>query len=109
MKKIFIIIPFLFLISCSKNFKQNKEVLSEEQFIEITTDIQRSHALVNYKSDSLQSARNIRIESYNEEILNKHKVTKEKYNKTIEYYSTDADKLNKILEQVVKNLNEDAS
>lgn len=109
MKKIIIIISFLLLISCSKNFNQNKDILPEEKFIEITIDIQKAQALVNFKSDSLQNVRSIRLNSYNEEVLNKHNVTKEKYNKSVEYYTSKPDKFNKIMEEVVKNLNKDAS
>ena len=81
-----------------------KDVLEEKVFIEVLTDIQKSQALVNSKADTSQDIRNLRLKTYNEEVLKKHKIKKEQYNKSVEYYTSDPNKLNKILDQVVKKL-----
>lgn len=104
MKKLIIIISLLFFISCSKTPYDNKDVLEEKVFIEVLTDIQKSQALVNSKADTSQDIRNLRLKTYNEEVLKKHKIKKEQYNKSVEYYTSDPNKLNKILDQVVKKL-----
>ncbi|MDD4684938.1 MAG: DUF4296 domain-containing protein [Bacteroidales bacterium] len=109
MKKLIIIISLLFFISCSKTPYDNKDVLEEKVFIEILTDIQKSQALVNSKADTSQDIRNLRLKTYNEEVLKKHKIKKEQYNKSVEYYTSDPNKFSKILEEVVKNLNKDVS
>ncbi|MFA6807149.1 MAG: DUF4296 domain-containing protein [Bacteroidales bacterium] len=109
MKKLLIIISLLFFISCSKTPTENKDVLKEKEFIEVLTDIQKSQALVNSKADTSQAIRLLRTNTYNEEVLKKHKIRKEQYNKSVEYYSADPSNFNKILDQVVKNLNKDAN
>lgn len=109
MKKLYIIISLILLVSCSKNASNDKDVLEEKVFIEVMTDIQKSQALVNSKADTSIEIRNLRQKTYNEEVLKKHKIKKEKYNKSVKYYTSDPNKFSKILEEVVKNLNKDAS
>lgn len=109
MKKLIIIISLLFFISCSKTNSQEENILEKEVFIEVLTDIQLTKALVNSKADTTQAIRLLRTNSYNEEVLKRHKIRKEQYNKSVEYYSTNPNKLNDILEEVVKKLNKDAS
>lgn len=109
MKKTLLILSLIFLISCSKQANLPKDVLSKKEFIEILADIQKSQSLANIKSDTSFEIRNIRLENYYEEILKKHNVSKENYNKSVEYYSTNPEELNKIMDQVVKKLNKDAS
>ncbi len=104
MKKLYIIISLILLVSCSKTPSKNKDVLEEKVFIEVLTDIQKSQALVNSKADTSQDIRSLRLKTYNEEVLKKHKIKKEQYNKSVEYYTSDPNKLNKILDQVVKKL-----
>ena len=109
MKKTLLILSLIFLISCSKQANLPKGVLSKKEFIEILADIQKSQSLANIKSDTSFEIRNIRLENYNNDILKKHNVSKENYNKSVEYYSTNPEELNKIMDQVVKKLNKDAS
>lgn len=109
MKKTLLILSLIFLISCSKQANLPKDVLSKKEFIEIVAEIQKSQSLTNFKADTSMEIRNIRLENYNEDILKKHNISKERYNKSVEYYSTNPNELNKIMDQVVKELNKDAS
>lgn len=109
MKKTLLILSLIFLISCSKQGNLPKDVLSKKEFIEIVAEIQKSQSLTNFKADTSMEIRNIRLENYNEDILKKHNISKERYNKSVEYYSTNPNELNKIMDQVVKELNKDAS
>ena len=109
MKKTLLILSLIFLISCSKDSNIPKGVLSKKEFIEIVADIQKSQSLANIKADTSIEIRNIRLENYNIDILKKYNVSKERYNKSVEYYSTKPEELNKLMDEVVKKLNKDAS
>ena len=109
MKKTLLILSLLFLISCSKNTTPTEGILPRGEFIDIITDIQKAQSLLSMKADSTIDIRNIKLKAYSEEILKKHKVSEKKYNKSVDYYSADPDELKKIMDEVVKKLNKDAS
>lgn len=109
MKKTLLILSLLFLISCSKNTTPPKDILPRGEFIDIITDIQKAQSLLSMKADSTIDIRNMKLKAYSEEILKKHNVSEKRYNKSVEYYSTNPEELNKIMDQVVKKLNKDAS
>jgi len=49
--------------------------------------------------------RNVRMAHYNVEILSKHGISKEKFDRSFEYYSSDSDEFESILELVFEELN----
>lgn len=109
MKKTLLILSLLFLISCSKNTTPPKDILPRGEFIDIITDIQKAQSLLSMKADSTIDIRNMKLKAYSEEILKKHNVSEKRYNKSVDYYTADPDKLKEIMDEVVKKLNKDVS
>lgn len=105
MKKVLLIIVLLSFLSCSKKESTNKDIIPKENLAAIIADVQKAQALVNIKQDSNMTIRNLRLKEYNEEILKKHKISEDKYNKSIEYYSSNQKELSILLEMVSKKLN----
>ncbi|MDX9799491.1 MAG: DUF4296 domain-containing protein [Bacteroidales bacterium] len=105
MKKVLLIIVLLPFLSCSKNESTNKNIIPKENLAEIIADIQKAQSLVNIKEDSNMTVRNIRQKQYNEDIFHKHNISEEKYNKSIEYYSSNQKEFTLLLDMVSKKLN----
>ncbi len=105
MKKFLLIILLFSFVSCSKEEAPKEGIIPKEYLAKIIADVQKAQALVNTKQDSNLTIRSIRIKDYNEEILKKHKVSEEKYNKSIDYYSSNQKEFSALMELVSKKLN----
>ncbi|MBP1644890.1 MAG: hypothetical protein H6Q16_465 [Bacteroidetes bacterium] len=104
MKKVLLIIVLFSFLSCSKKETTNKDIIPKENLSEIIADIQKAQALVNLKKDSNMTVRNLRLTDYNKEILKKHNVSEDKYNKSIDFYSSNQKEFSILLEMVSKKL-----
>ncbi len=106
--KVFPGIPLLLIIllfSCTK--KENANVLSENKMREVMWDMIRAD---QYVSDFLlkDSTRNKKDESAKlyEEIFHIHKITREKFKKSLDYYSSQPDLFRPIIDSLAKRRNE---
>ncbi|HBN06847.1 MAG TPA: hypothetical protein DD434_13850 [Bacteroidales bacterium] len=104
MKNVLLIIVLFSFLSCSKKETTNKDIIPKENLSEIIADIQKAQALVNLKKDSNMTVRNLRLTDYNKEILKKHNVSEDKYNKSIDFYSSNQKEFSILLEMVSKKL-----
>lgn len=104
MKKVLLIIVLFSFLSCSKKETTNKDIIPKENLSEIIADIQKAQALVNLKKDSNMTVRNLRLTDYNKEILKRHNVSEDKYNKSIDFYSSNQKEFSILLEMVSKKL-----
>jgi hypothetical protein len=98
--KILIVLFSLFSIfgcSNSENEKNDTQI-SKEKFIEILVDVNIGDAIINQLHGNSTTPQN-KFEAYYEYIYKKHGITREQFNKTLEYYSKNPEVLNEIFKE----------
>ena len=98
---------FAFLFSaCNENGSlfQEKEPLTEEQFVEVYEDIL---VLENYYQSKYGILTNYKdaLEKSSEKTFRKHKTTKVEFENTYEFYAKNPEKLRTIQEKIIARLN----
>lgn len=105
MKKFFGFLILLSILSCETDgYTSSEEVLTEEQFIAVYQDVL---VLENYYQTKygLPSAYKKELEKSCKEVFKKHHFTKEQFDKSFDFYAHNPEKMIKINEQVIANLN----
>jgi hypothetical protein len=91
---------FLLLFSC--NSKPNVQVLSQQEMVDIITDIQLADAA--YKLDMLPATYKNQPQKYYLEILASHQTDSAMYNRSLHFYAENPLLLKKIYKTVEKNI-----
>lgn len=105
MKKIYFLL-LLITCSCSNSSQmETKElIISEEKFIIMLEEIHIFEAVYNLERISdLKSAENNLIINYND-LFKKHNVSSSDFEKCMEYYSKNPEKLSQIYSEILENL-----
>jgi len=100
---IFILSFFVILIACRNKNNSPDGIIPENQFVSILVDIHLADATLNIiqmKNANLEFT----ADDYYFSVLKKHNTNKQKFDKSLEYYSKDMVRYNKIYDEVLKNL-----
>ncbi len=110
-KSLFLLLLFPFvLFSCYEEKAEQmnidkSRVIPPEKMESLLTDLFLVEGAVSYMAD-----KGTPIDGYSkkyfEEILDKHKVTKDEFEESIKYYTYHIEKLDKVFENVIVNLSE---
>ena len=103
--RLIIILSLLILNSCKEEEKKPVNVLSENDMIEVITEIELTQALVKLKFSNPDTLID-RQEIYNQTFHN-FNITQQDFNKSLTYYCKQPTKLTEIYEKVINNLSED--
>ena len=106
MKKgsLFLVIFILFLSSCESERKKPEDLIPKNEMVLILKDIVLLEATHNTRLIRFKD-KNERMDRYSLEILNKHGVSKEIFDRSFEYYSSDSYEFESMLELVFEELN----
>lgn len=100
----FFTIGFYFLFSgCSQNEKINKDVISKDSLISVIVDMHLGDAILMEPSFQAKQMV-INKPEYYSAILQKHSLTKENFQKSLDYYSQDPEGFEKIYDNVIEKL-----
>lgn len=107
MSKKLLIFPLLLLLACDQQPKPPADLIQEDRYIEILTEMLMARQLsVMKKTDALE-------DSLITVIYEKHQITGEQFQSTHRYYQADAvnqlervKKAREILKQEIRNINE---
>lgn len=89
---------------CKSDKREKPEhLLSKEEMIEITTDIQLVEAALSYRRNLGLDFRNIR-ETYYSLLFEKHDITAKIYEDNLTYYNQNPQRMEDIYEAVLQNL-----
>lgn len=106
MKKgsLFLVIFILFLSSCELEKKKPEDLIAKNEMVLILKDMVLLEATYNTRLIRFDD-KNERMTNYSIEILNKFGVSKEKFDSSFEYYSSDSYEFESMLELVFEELN----
>ncbi|MBI5219814.1 MAG: DUF4296 domain-containing protein [Bacteroidia bacterium] len=94
-----------FIISCN-NQKQEKvpdTIIPEDKLVLILVDLHQADAFLNFGASNTLV---YEPKNYYNKVLENHSVTREKFNETIRYYSSNPAKLDTIYDHVLAKLSE---
>ncbi|MBN2682590.1 MAG: DUF4296 domain-containing protein [Bacteroidales bacterium] len=99
-----LLLTALFLSACKGNSEEKKgEVIDEEKFIDILVDVHIADAIlsinINYNNAELFVPENFYFQ-----VLNNHGISREDFDRSIEYYADDPAVLQKIYEKVSEKI-----
>jgi hypothetical protein len=104
MRFLFFIIFILFVFSaCENNNKVPPGVIPENQFVSLLVDIHIADAsisILQFKEPRYK----LSPDDYYYSILKKHNTNKREFDKSLEYYSRDLERYNRIYDDVLRNL-----
>ena len=103
--KFYLIIVIILFSSCNSN-NENKipdGIIPESKMITIITDLHLTDATLNIKHISKRS-NNKEIAKYYKSVLKKYGYSRLQFNKSIEYYSDEPEKLDEIYDKVLEEL-----
>ena len=105
MKYAFIFLTFLSLIqiSCDNSNKRSESIILEDSMVSILVDIQVLEATYNTRLIHLED-RNEKMESYYQEIFEKHQTNADQFNESYTYYEENPEILEAIYDRVLENL-----
>ncbi|MCX7953782.1 MAG: DUF4296 domain-containing protein [Bacteroidales bacterium] len=101
--KIRIILVFLTLFSCTNNAKQPPNIIPKDTLVDILIDMHLCDALLNI-NEIISKYDSIKATALYLSVLKKYKINKERFLKTIDYYSDNPNLFNKIYEQAIEKL-----
>ena len=104
MKKFLIILISLSLVGCKSEEEEYQAVMPEEQMVQIMKDFMLLEATFNTRLIRM-SDKDERMESYSEEILEKHGVSKEDFDASYEYYVYHPVEFESMMQLVFEELN----
>ena len=109
LKYVILFFIFCMLLSClTKNEFSLKDrpsnLLQEEKFIAVFSDIILLEATANQQSPNLLHTQKI-MNISSSEILRKHHISKKQYVDAFEYYAEDKEKMNEIYTKILDNYN----
>jgi len=93
----------LFISSCSLFSNKPKDLIDEEELVNVLVDIHIADAVVSIKGyrviqDSLT------ISLFYDDIMKKHNISRKQFDETIKYYSENVSKYDRIYEQILEIL-----
>ena len=100
---IFILLLLVIINACSYKSSSPLDIIPENQFVSLLIDIHLADASLNILQMK-DSKLKITADDYYFSVLKKHNTNKRKFDKSLEYYSKDLVKYNKIYDEVLKNL-----
>lgn len=98
---------FLFVIlivSCDNKKQEEPNILSRDQIVDILTDIQLIEAKLSFEKKSPPNLNEI-SEKYYESVFLKYDISKEEFEKSLNYYKQNIEELNNIYSEVITKLN----
>lgn len=105
---LYVLIIFIFL-GCSNNHEKDKTIIPRAKLVSIICDIEKSQSYIDIVPDTLSQNTMQNKKAFREEVFKKYKITENQYNESIEYYSSVPDSLDKLMNDVLKKLDKDAS
>lgn len=94
----------IFLSACKGKSEEKKgEVIDEEKFIDILVDVHIADAILTINSD-VKNPELYVPENFYYQVLNNHGITREDFDRSIEYYADDPAVLQKIYEKVSEKI-----
>ena len=103
MRKIVVLFIFFGLWSCSNN-EVPEDILNRDKFIEILVDVHVTDAMLTNQQLYDRKYAKDSTKSYYNWIYIKHKVNKEDFDKTMEFYTNHPELFNKLYDDVLNNL-----
>jgi len=106
--KILSFILCLILLSCGNQQKETpQDILSENSFINLLKDIHLAEAKFElHKTKGMENAKNELAYNYSS-IYKKYEITLDDFDKTLDYYAQNPEKLEKIYTSVLEQLTKD--
>lgn len=114
MKKTFILIGFVLLSvllsnctqSINKSFDPPEDLISREEMVNIIVDLEIYDAIINTESKKRDNKDTVNYKKYHlyNSILEKHDITRERFNQSYEYYQQDLEFLDGIYADVITRL-----
>jgi hypothetical protein len=98
-----IIISLLFIQACSKQKTETKRYLGEEAMIDLLVDIHLTESAVLIKQNEGIRSDSLSLEFYGK-LFDKHGVSRDRYERSLEYYVQYPEKMEKMYEEVYKRL-----
>jgi len=93
----------LFFFGCSNNNPVPKDIIPEDSLIRIIVDMHLADAILIEPSVQQKQMVINKSKFYNA-VLNKHAVTKDKFQESLNYYSDNLEKFDSIYERVIEEL-----
>lgn len=91
MARNFFIFLILFVFSnCSSDTIKKSEIIDDDEFIEVLKDFHKSVGIINIAKLNDKKNKNDTISPYNY-ILKKHNISREKFDKTVQYYANNTE------------------
>ena len=107
--KYFLSIMICLLFCCNNhNEKKPKNILSETNFVKLIKDLYLAEAAFNLEKKDPEKTEN-NLENVYSIIYQTHKVSEEKFKKTLDYYSSKPEQLELIYSKIEADLKEELS
>ena len=105
MKKYFPILLIFLLFGCHPNNKKNKtaNVIPKQEMIKILVDVELAEAAISYKQGK-NGPPEFYANYYYKAVFQKHHITKQQFDESLNYYAQKNDELSDIFTQVTNNL-----
>jgi uncharacterized protein DUF4296 len=100
---LFLIIPMV-LLSCSTDDELPKDIIPENEMVNVLTEIELTQALIKLKFSDKDTLVN-QTQLFNE-VYTEHNTSEEQFNKSLDYYSKQPKVLDSIYVRVVTKLSE---
>ncbi len=98
MNKYILMISVVLFLACNNKIKK-REILKDKDFISILIDIHKADGIIEFKNLQAKNKKTDSVSLYNF-VLKKHKVSREKFRKTIDYYAVHNEKYLEIYNSV---------
>lgn len=105
MKIRYLIVPLFLFISCTQNQNKNaKLVLPEKKMIDVLFDVQLSETYLSNNRDLAEGENRSLPVKYYKAIFEKHQVSKQQFDESIQFYQNNLPKLKILYDSVAKRI-----
>jgi hypothetical protein len=107
MKSRFLLLAFVALFSCKAEItkaKAPKDVIPHKEMVSLTKDLLLLESHIELSYGQIATFYKI-LNTSSDHVFKKHKISRDRYNRSFEYYAADQDKLTEIYQEVLDSLN----
>lgn len=102
----FVLFVLLYVISCGKKKKEfvvPDGIIKKEEMVKVLADIHITEATINLRNVSSTNAASLNASLY-KSVFVKHKISKEEFEKSYAFYSSNTELLNAVYDNVITEL-----
>ena len=106
--KLLILVILIIVLGCTSEIKESKsppsDLIPKEQMVDICVDLRLMDAILAAKQRKKDPDQNVNIYYLHNSILEKYGITRERFERSLEYYQLDLKVLDEIYEEAITKL-----